>query len=155
MCCLWGLIDYQGRLSGRQKSRLLTVLASESEARGTDATGVAYNANGKLNVYKRPVAPRKFRPMIPKGAQVLMGHTRMTTQGSEKRNQNNHPFLGKVAEGNFALAHNGVLHNDHRLKLTHSLPSTKIETDSYVAVQLIEKKNTLHPDSLLLFTGRW
>ncbi len=148
MCCLWGLIDYQDRLSGRQKTRLLASLARESEVRGTDACGIAFNGRNSLTVTKRACPPRKFKFPNLEGAQVVMGHTRMTTQGSEKKNQNNHPFLGKTQEGTFALAHNGVLHNDHQLKTTHHLPDTKIETDSYVAVQLLEQKNTLHPDSL-------
>ena len=76
-----------------------------------------------------------------------MGHTRMTTQGDEKFNFNNHPFYGKT-DLEFALAHNGVLYNDCRLRITEHLPSTRIETDSYVAVQLIEKKGTLDTDSL-------
>ena len=50
--------------------------------------------------------------------------------------------------GEISLAHNGVLYNDYRLKITEHLPETKIETDSYVAVQLIEKKRTLNADSL-------
>ena len=43
----------------------------------------------------------------------------------------------------FALAHNGVLHNDKDLRIKHHLPHTKVETDSYVAVQLLEQEKTL------------
>ena len=32
---------------------------------------------------------------IPHGVNVVMGHTRMTTQGNAQFNQNNHPFLGQ------------------------------------------------------------
>lgn len=72
----------------------------------------------------------------------------MTTQGSERKNYNNHPFLGCIENTRFALAHNGVLYNDCELQKTEKLPETKIETDSYVAVQLIEKRKTLDFDSL-------
>jgi glucosamine 6-phosphate synthetase-like amidotransferase/phosphosugar isomerase protein len=72
----------------------------------------------------------------------------MTTQGNEKFNYNNHPFLGKTLNTEFALAHNGVIHNDFHLQIAEHLPKVKIETDSYVAVQLIEKKRTLDTDSL-------
>lgn len=72
----------------------------------------------------------------------------MTTQGNEKRNYNNHPFLGQAGKAAFALAHNGVLHNDTTLRKSLKLPRTRIETDSYVAVQLIQKKNALNFDSL-------
>jgi len=72
-----------------------------------------------------------------------MDHTRMTTQGSANKNQNNHPFSGKAAGTAFALAHNGMLHNDRALRFEHDLPKTDNETDSYVAVQLIEQQKEL------------
>ena len=94
MCCLFGLMDYGRRMSGRHKSLALYNLASACEVRGTDATGVAYNSGGKLRIYKRPVAAHRMRFHIPGDAAVIMGHTRMTTQGSARRNYNNHPFPG-------------------------------------------------------------
>ena len=77
-----------------------------------------------------------------------MGHSRMTTQGSEKWNRNNHPFAGKAANMRFALAHNGVLYNDSSLRSSRKLPQTDIQTDSYIAVQLLEQQGALTPDSL-------
>jgi len=71
-----------------------------------------------------------------------MGHTRLATQGDKKNNYNNHPFYGK-ADKAFAFAHNGVLYNDTSLRKSCNLPATKIETDSYVAVQLIEQHGKL------------
>ena len=46
------------------------------------------------------------------------------------------------------MAHNGVLYNDDELRLRHKLPQTKIETDSYVAVQLLEQEGDLSANSL-------
>ena len=48
----------------------------------------------------------------------------------------------------FALAHNGALYNDRLLRKTLKLPNTNIETDSYVAVQLIEQAKALNFNSL-------
>lgn len=148
MCCLFGLMDYKHTLSGPQKSKILSVLARECEARGTDAAGVAYNSGGKMRIYKRPVPAHKLKLYIPDDAGVVMGHTRMTTQGSEKFNFNNHPFKGKAGQMPFALAHNGVLYNDSSLRKSRSLPQTRIKTDSYVAVQLLEKERTIDFGSL-------
>lgn len=148
MCCLFGMLDYGGNFTGRQRTALLSVLAAECETRGTDASGIAYNSGGSLHVYKRPVPAHKLRFRIPNDAPAIMGHTRMTTQGSEKKNCNNHPFLGRAGDQRFALAHNGVLHNDKILRRSLKLPRTKIQTDSYVAVQLIEKKKALNLASL-------
>ena len=148
MCCLFGLIDCRHTLTGRQKSRLVSCLALESEARGTDAAGIAYNSAGRLRIYKRPGPAHLLRFHIPNDARVVMGHTRLTTQGNAGHNRNNHPFTGQVPGSRFALAHNGVLYNDLSLRRSHSLPRTRIETDSYVAVQLIEQQRALTPASL-------
>ncbi len=148
MCCLFGFVDYKGSLSAPQKNHLIKVLSKECEDRGTDATGVAYNSKGNLKIYKKPLPAHKMRHSIPPDVSVVMGHTRFTTQGSEKKNYNNHPFSGEVTGQKFALAHNGVLYNDGDLRKSLQLPKTKIETDSYIAVQLIEKENTLHLKSL-------
>ena len=148
MCCLFGLIDYGRSLSGRQKDGLIRALAAASEARGTDAAGIAYNSGGRLRIYKRPGPAHKLHISLPEDALVVMGHTRMTTQGSEKWNRNNHPFAGKAGNTRFALAHNGVLYNDKSLRSSRKLPQTGIQTDSYIAVQLLEQLGALTPDSL-------
>lgn len=143
MCCLFGMVDYSHSFNGRQKTRILSILSAECEERGTDATGIAYNSVGRLHVYKRPLPAHKLHLVLPTDTKVIMGHTRMTTQGSAKKNYNNHPFLGIVENTPFALAHNGVLYNDHTLRKHQKLPKTKIETDSYIAVQLLEKGKAL------------
>lgn len=148
MCCLFGLLDYGHSLTTAQKNHILSVLSTACEARGTDATGIAYNADKGLQIYKRPLPAHYLRLRIPKDTNYIMGHTRMTTQGCEKHNQNNHPFKGYAGGIPFALAHNGVLYNDRELRRQRKLPSTKIETDSYVAVQLIERFGELSFASL-------
>ena len=148
MCCLFGMIDYKDTLSRRQKTKMVRALAEASEARGTDAAGIAYNAGGTLRIDKRPGPAHAIHFTVPGDAKVIMGHTRMTTQGSALKRQNNHPFAGRARREGFALAHNGVLYNDKILRRIHGLPQTSIETDSYIAVQLIEKQGALNFDSL-------
>lgn len=148
MCCLFGFIDYAGALSVTQKSRLIRELSIAAEVRGTDATGIAYNTSRGLQIYKRPLAAHRLHLRIPAEAHVVMGHTRMTTQGSAKKNYNNHPFFGCVKRKRFALAHNGVIWNDLELRRTKHLPRTKVQTDSFIAVQLIEQQKSLDFSSL-------
>lgn len=148
MCCLFGLLDYKGVFRAKEKSTILNVLGAECEARGTDASGIAYNSKDHLHIYKRPLPAHRMRFRVPEDSRFIMGHTRLTTQGNEKRNRNNHPFMGHAGDKRFALAHNGVLYNDLLLRNSQKLPRTKIETDSYIAVQLIEKKQTLDFESL-------
>ena len=142
MCCLFGLYDYGGTLSAKQKNRMIAALTAASEVRGIDATGIAYCMNGHLSVYKRPLPAHWMRFRIPEQAAAVMGHTRMTTQGSEYRNYNNHPFSGKAGQP-FALAHNGVLTNDGLLRRQEKLPVSKIETDSFIIVQLLEQAGSI------------
>ena len=148
MCCLFGLIDTAQYVTRQQKNAILHALAAASETRGQDATGVAYCHNGALMVRKRPVPGHVFPLQIPDDAAVVMGHTRLTTQGSEKKNYNNHPFLASAGTGSFALAHNGVIRNDRLLRTQEQLPATKIETDSYIAVQLLARSGEVSMDSL-------
>ena len=148
MCCLFGLIGTVQYFTRQQKNDILHALAEASEARGQDATGVAYCHKGALIVRKRPVPGHAFQLQIPYDAAVVMGHTRLTTQGSEKKNYNNHPFLASAGTGSFALAHNGVIRNDRLLRKQEQLPATKIETDSYIAVQLLARSGEVSMDSL-------
>ncbi len=50
MCCLFGLMDLNRVLSTHRKNKILSVLSQESEVRGTDATGGAYNYCGKMRI---------------------------------------------------------------------------------------------------------
>lgn len=148
MCSLFGVIDYNHSLSGRQLDRAVNVLAQVCEVRGADATGIAYNYRGGLKIFKRPKPAHKLNFRLPSGISVVMGHTRMATQGDQRLNRNDHPFRGKVGKQDFALAHNGMIWNDAELRRDFSLPKTDIETDSYAAVQMIEKSGSLELASL-------
>ena len=147
MCALFGFLTYGKRVPWWLLQRMTQALANASEVRGHHAAGIAYNNTTMLSIYKRPKPAHKIRFRIPQGTSAVMGHTRLTTQGNQKFNYNNHPFRGHAGTS-FALAHNGVLYNDDTLRKQLLLPDTQIETDSYIAVQLIESKNELSFDSL-------
>ena len=117
MCCLFGLIDTELRFTGKEKSKMLHALASASEARGTDATGVAYDSGRNLHIYKKPIPGHKLNFYVRDNSR-------------------------------FAMGHNGVLDNDISLRKSLHLSRTRIETDSYIAVQLIVQKGILNFDSL-------
>ena len=88
MCCLFGILDYKQTLSAKQLNKMVAILSKVCEARGTDVTGIAYNYNDKLCIFKRPLPARKMKYHIPDGVHFVIGHTRMTTQGNEKYNHN-------------------------------------------------------------------
>ena len=118
MCAIFGLLDFKGRLTSTERLRIIRTLGKAAEVRGTDATGAAYVQNGTIRIQKAPRPAHKMKWRIDPAARYIMGHTRMTTQGSEKLNYNNHPFPGKAGQMPFALAHNGVLCNDKALRRT-------------------------------------
>lgn len=148
MCSLFGLIDYSNALPSFARKAIIKILSQECEVRGTDATGIAYNTHDTLRIYKKPIRAGKFKYSMPADSKVIIGHTRMTTKGNQKFNCNNHPFYGSVNNMKFALAHNGVLYNDELLRSQLHLPNTSIQTDSYIAVQLLEYFGKVDFDAL-------
>ena len=148
MCAVFGYLDYKGKVSNAILKKLIQNLSIAAEVRGTDATGISYVNHGKVVTFKKAKPAHKMKLYFPRNTRAVIGHTRMTTQGSEKYNHNNHPFDGRCGTETFALAHNGVLSNDAELKAKYHLPKTPIETDSYVAVQLLEQEKQLHTESI-------
>ena len=148
MCAVFGFLDYKGKVSNAILKKLIHYLSVAAEVRGTDATGIAYVRDGSMVTYKKPKPAHKVKLFFPRDTRAVIGHTRFTTQGSEKRNCNNHPFEGHCGKEAFALAHNGVLYNDRELRREQHLPTTPIETDSYVAVQLLEQGQQLDTENI-------
>ena len=148
MCAVFGFLDYKSKISNTILKKLIQNLSIAAEVRGTDATGISYVNHGKVVTFKKAKPAHKVKLYFPRNTRAVIGHTRMTTQGSEKYNHNNHPFDGRCGTETFALAHNGVLYNDAELKTKYRLPKTPIETDSYVAVQLLEQEKQLHAESI-------
>ena len=146
MCGLFGFSKY-GNEEIKGISDLTNALAEQSSIRGTDATGIAYCSTKGLEILKESKAAYMLSFKHPDDIVALTGHARHKTCGSEK-NFNNHPFKGCYKGFNFALCHNGVLSNDKSLRKELRLPKTKIETDSYIAVQLLESQPRLDFDSI-------
>ena len=148
MCAVFGFLDFKGKVSNAVLKKLIHHLSVAAEVRGTDATGIAYVRGSSMVTYKKPKPAHKVKLFFPRDTRAVIGHTRFTTQGSEKRNCNNHPFEGHCGKEAFALAHNGVLYNDRELRREQHLPPTLIETDSYVAVQLLEQGQNLDAENI-------
>ena len=148
MCAVFGFLDYKGKISNAVLKKLVHYLSVAAEVRGTDATGIAYVRDGSIVTYKKPKLAHKVKLFFPRDTRAVIGHTRFTTQGSEKRNCNNHPFEGHCGTESFALTHNGVLYNDRELRREQHLPTTPIETDTYVAVQLLEQEQNLDAENI-------
>lgn len=143
MCCLFGILNYSGK-KDLSINHLVNSLACEATVRGSDASGIAYNKGDKLTIYKKPLSAWDMDFKGLENVCCVTGHTRHTTQGNAKFNYNNHPFMGYCENTKFALAHNGILWNDYELQKIYSFPKNRIETDSYIAVQLLEHFKVLN-----------
>ena len=148
MCTVFGFLDYKEKVSNAVLKKLIHYLSVAAEVRGTDATGIACVRGSSIVTYKKPKPAHKVKLFFPRDTRAVIGHTRFTTQGSEKRNCNNHPFEGHCGTETFALAHNGVLYNDREHRREQHLPPTSIETDTYVAVQLLEQGQQLDTENI-------
>ena len=147
MCCLFGVVNYSGYQNDNIND-IINYLSEEATIRGSHSTGIAYNRNGNLVVYKEPKSGYEMYFKGLNDCVCVTGHTRYATQGSYKKNYNNHPFSGKCDNSRFALCHNGVLWNDDLLRKQYDIPDSKIETDSYIAVQLLEHFHKLNVDNV-------
>ena len=54
MGALFGYLDYGHQLSPKILQKLVQALANASEVRGNHASGIAYNRDNHLTIYKRP-----------------------------------------------------------------------------------------------------
>ena len=145
MCAIFGFLNYGKKIKPKTLKKLVRNLSIACEVRGIDATGISYIKTGSIKTFKQPKPAHELNLYFPKDTTSLIGHTRYTTQGSEKFNQNNHPF---TSVNGFSLAHNGVIYNDKQLREQYQLPQTNIETDSYVAVQLLDYFNQVDFESI-------
>ena len=111
MCAVFGFLDYKEKVSNAVLKKLIHYLSVAAEVRGTDATGIAYVRGSSIVTYKKPKPAHKVKLFFPRDTRAVIGHTRFTTQGSEK-------------------------------------PPTSIETDTYVAVQLLEQGQQLDTENI-------
>jgi len=146
MCGLTGVILGRKR---RTRDELLSIrtlftgLLLLNQKRGHHATGIAVlRRDGSATVFKRPVAASSliqaedyWHTLEPDNAvTVILGHTRFKTQGSERRNANNHPLETAACLG----THNGTILNADELFRTLRLPRTA-EVDSEVLFRMVDR----------------
>ena len=79
MCAIFGLMDYEGRLTTAQRLQIVKALGTAAEVRGTDATGIAFFQRNRLCIQKAAKPAHKMKYRIPANTRIIMGHTRMTT----------------------------------------------------------------------------
>lgn len=122
----------------------IRLLLCSLESRGQDAAGVALVKGDKIVVDKLDapashyVSTKAFEKFVgehlDEETEMFLGHTRYATQGSPRRNRNNHPLWS----GKSAVVHNGVIWNDKSLFSSLKL-DRKADTDSDIIRAIVDE----------------
>ncbi len=134
MCGICGIMKSDGIEA--EHVDIFNNIFEQSESRGSDAFGFYSHPKETLFKQKGKVTDFLKKHRINKlveGNKVIVGHTRATTTGTEKNNQNNHPFSTK----DFVMAHNGMIWNHEYFRDQFK---TDIETDSIMILKLIQEE---------------
>ena len=143
MCGIIGMINYNGITKSQRV--IFEQMFVNCQSRGTDAFGyVSYPKNyifkKKGEAYKH-ISKNDLQNVYNNN--IVLGHTRFATTGSEKRNMNNHPFETR----DFVMAHNGVIQNNTNFEFESNIKKkSDIETDSVVIVKSIQEQFEKHKD---------
>lgn len=156
MCGIFGLIARESEVfSQLDLQKLIGNFFTLSESRGKEAAGVAISFADSLCILKRNLRGAHFRRLAEldqmlidistskyHGPLMLMGHTRMVTNGDTRNLGNNQP----ITRGDLACIHNGIITNDqdiwrNDLSLTRSY---EVDTEAFLALMEKELKQG-HP----------
>src|SRR3990170_2566348 len=114
-----GILGFCSDKPSEENYALLGDLLYISAARGTDATGIAIVKPEKVKVVKEDLPSDQFikkyygslKKEVAK-SKVVLGHTRLATQGHQRDNDNNHPIIGDK----YVMVHNGTCPSMARIK---------------------------------------
>lgn len=161
MCGIGGVLVFPKE---RTKEELVYIrevvsnLAYYNQARGKDATGVAFFSNRSCRVYKDAVpaeemiVTRPYRHVLAMNTHAntknILIHTRMGTKGSEQNPLNNHP----IESHRYIGIHNGSIFNDDELFEQHSLYRAG-EVDSEIIFRLLDGQGDIPTDEGLKYVA--
>jgi Glucosamine 6-phosphate synthetase, contains amidotransferase and phosphosugar isomerase domains len=151
MCGIFGVIgSVSSSMPSKQLFKVFQKLALLSEARGKEAAGCAILSDNEITVYKKPIRvksmlkTKEFKQFIANKKKlpiVIIGHTRLVTNGSQAEESNNQPVVTEHCVG----IHNGIIINEKELMDNHSLiPQSNLDTE--LLYKLIEKNRLYYGD---------
>ena len=165
MCGIFGLLfSPDAPVDRRGLDALVHRCYRLAESRGKEAAGLAVILRDRIEVVKRPVNARRFlrdpqtratlRAALDEAAAghsfMVVGHTRMVTNGSPDNPDNNQP----VIRDGLVCLHNGIIVNDLDLWRRHAELRRQYEVDTEVLLALIaESRRNGRPAAWSLANG--
>jgi glucosamine 6-phosphate synthetase-like amidotransferase/phosphosugar isomerase protein len=137
MCGILGFYSFGNTLPDKQK---IEKMFSLLESRGTDASGYAFIQDQNLVVNKAPIRSSELIKTIGwqslELSPIMIFHSRLKTQGSEKNNLNNHPLFNKQG---LCIVHNGMILNDIEI-FGKKERDAEVDSEAILAVLSSKKK---------------
>lgn len=147
MCGIWGLVGQ--RIANKHEIRsAVEKLFVLSESRGKEASGISGLLNGAIislkmaepasKLIKKQAFDKFMEDMLNVDQErfVVIGHSRLATNGSEVNNENNQPV---VTDG-ISIVHNGIIVNVDQLWNDNPDLNRQTELDTEILGKIITKK---------------
>ncbi len=154
MCGIFGIaIGENLKLTPKELMQIVNSIFKLSESRGKEASGLAVRFKNSIYVFKEPITSsklvktRQYKEIFDKtlknkayvGSQLkapllVMGHSRLQTNGQSEINTNNQPVVKDGAIG----IHNGIIVNDDQLWSQFSQIKKRYDVDTEVLLSLIQ-----------------
>jgi glucosamine--fructose-6-phosphate aminotransferase (isomerizing) len=149
MCGIFGLfIESKSGIDVNELKVMSSCLLKYSESRGKEATGISFKCGDHIDILKSPhpakyfiksVEYKKFfyeleeKRLIKNDPLVVIGHSRLATNGTQQKELNNQPVQSK----DLVCVHNGIIVNHQ--ELTERFPQIErlSELDTEVFLKLI------------------
>lgn len=137
MCGIFGIVG-----NNKKASKVVLEGLKKLEYRGYDSWGIVVNKNGSLKRERHTGKIGQAETKLPDST-IGLGHTRWATHGGVTIG-NAHPHLDCTQK--LSLVHNGIVENYRSIKTKLKAHQFQSETDSEVALHLIEENlKTLNP----------
>jgi len=153
LCGIFGIaIGENLKLSPKELMRIVNSIFKLSESRGKEASGLAVRFQNSIYVFKEPITSSKlvktqqykelFNQTLKakaydgiqlKAPILVLGHSRLQTNGQSEINANNQPV---VKDGVIGI-HNGIIVNDFQLWNQFSQITKKYDVDTEVFLSLL------------------
>jgi glucosamine--fructose-6-phosphate aminotransferase (isomerizing) len=154
LCGIFGIVlSNPTELTGKELMSVTNSLFKLSESRGKEASGLALRFNDSIYVLKEPITSSrlvktsKYKQLFNStlnqaggnGHQlatpvIVLGHSRLQTNGQSEINTNNQPVVKDGAIG----IHNGIIVNDDQIWASYPALTKKYAVDTEALLSLIQ-----------------